>query len=79
MAVYRGDMFPEWDGDFLVTALKDQMLVRLERKEDGTVMHEERLFPDRYGRIREVKEAPDGSLLLLTDDSDGAVLRISRQ
>ncbi len=79
MAVYRGDMFPEWDGDFLVAALKDQMLVRLERREDGTVAHEERLFPDRYGRIREVKEAPDGSLLLLTDDSDGAVLRISRQ
>ena len=79
MAVYRGDMFPEWDGDFLVAALKDQMLVRLQRREDGTVAHEERLFPDRYGRIREVKEAPDGSLLLLTDDSDGAVLRISRQ
>ena len=79
MAVYRGDMFPEWDGNFLVAALKDQMLVRLERASDGSIVHEERLFPDRFGRIREVKEAPDGSLLLLTDDSDGAVLRIRRQ
>ena len=79
MAVYRGAMFPEWDGNFLVAALKDQMLVRLERAEDGTIVHEERLFPERYGRIREVKQAPDGSLLLLTDDPDGAILRIRRQ
>ena len=39
MTIYRGAMFPEWDGDFLVAALKDPMLVRLERAEDGTVVH----------------------------------------
>jgi glucose/arabinose dehydrogenase len=79
MAVYRGDMFPEWDGNFLVAALKDQMLVRLDRAKNGTVVGEERLFPGEYGRIREVKTAPDGSIILLTDETDGAILRIRRQ
>ncbi|MEM9106128.1 MAG: PQQ-dependent sugar dehydrogenase [Pseudomonadota bacterium] len=79
MAVYRGDMFPEWDGDLLVTALKDQLLVRLDRNNAGEIVDEERLLQDTYGRLREVKQAPDGSLLVLTDESDGAILRISRQ
>ena len=79
MSVYRGAMFPEWDGDILVTALKDQMLVRLDRNEAGDIVGEERLLQGDFGRMREVKTAPDGSLLVLTDDSDGAVLRITRQ
>ena len=79
MAVYRGEMFPEWDGDFLVAALKDLMLVRLERDETGAIVGEERLLQDAHGRIREIKQAPDGSLLVLTDESDGAILRITRQ
>lgn len=79
MTVYRGSMFPEWDGDFLVAALKDQMLVRLERDENGSVTGGENMFPGQYGRIREVKTAPDGSIILLTDESDGAILRIRRQ
>lgn len=78
MVVYRGAMFPEWDGDFLVTALRDRMLVRLERAADGSVVGEERLFPGRFGRIRDVRTAPDGSLIVLTDASNGAVLRIRR-
>lgn len=79
MTVYRGSMFPEWDGDFLVAALKDRMLVRVERDEDGAVTGAENMFPGQYGRIREVKTAPDGSLILLTDESNGAILRIRRQ
>ncbi len=79
MTVYRGAMFPEWDGDFLVTALKDQMLVRLERDADGSVIGDENMFRRKYGRIREVKTAPDGSLILLTDEPNGAILRVRRQ
>ncbi|MCP4319241.1 MAG: PQQ-dependent sugar dehydrogenase [Hyphomicrobiales bacterium] len=79
MTVYRGKMFPEWDGDFLVTALKDQMLVRVERNDSGEIVGEERLLEGAYGRMRDVKTAPDGSLLILTDEPDGAILRITRQ
>jgi glucose/arabinose dehydrogenase len=79
MAVYRGEMFPEWDGDLLVAALKYQMLVRLDLdSETGEVLGEERFLKGAYGRIRDVIVAPDGALLMVTDDDNGAVLRLSR-
>lgn len=79
MTVYRGEMFPEWDGDLLVAALKFQMLVRLDLDpETGDVLTEERLLKGAYGRIRDVIVAPDGALVMVTDDDNGAVLRLSR-
>ena len=76
--VYRGAMFPEWDGDFLVAALKYELLARIERDESGAVTGEERLLAGEYGRMRDVKVAPDGSIMLVTDEEDGQLLRISR-
>ncbi|MBX4908738.1 MULTISPECIES: PQQ-dependent sugar dehydrogenase [Rhizobium] len=78
LAVYRGAMFPEWDGDFLVAALKFQLLSRMQRDESGAFVAEERLFEGDYGRIRDVIVAPDGALLMVTDEDDGALLRVSR-
>jgi glucose/arabinose dehydrogenase len=78
LAVYRGAMFPEWDGNLIVAALKYQLVARLERDESGAVTAEERLFDGEFGRIRDVVVAPDGALLLLTDDADGALLRVVR-
>ena len=78
IAVYRGAMFPEWDGNLIVTALKFQLLARLERDENGAVVSEERMFNGEFGRIRDVIVAPDGALLMLTDEADGALLRVSR-
>lgn len=78
IAVYRGAMFPEWDGNLIVAALKYQLVARLERDEAGAIVSEERLFDGEFGRIRDVVVAPDGALLLLTDDANGALLRVSR-
>jgi glucose/arabinose dehydrogenase len=78
LAVYRGAMFPEWEGDFLVAALKYQLVARIERRSDGTIGAEERMLEGEYGRIRDVKVAPDGSILLVTDEEDGQLLRITR-
>lgn len=78
IAVYRGRMFPEWDGDFLVTALKFKLLSRLERDRSGKIVESERLLKGDYGRLRDVILAPDGALLITTDERDGALLRISR-
>ncbi|MDP2120838.1 MAG: PQQ-dependent sugar dehydrogenase [Hoeflea sp.] len=79
MAVYRGEMFPEWDGNLLVAALKFQLLVRLDLDpETGEVLSEERMLKGDYGRIRDVRVAPDGALLMVTDESNGALLRVSR-
>lgn len=78
LAVYRGAMFPEWEGNLFVTALKYQLLARLERDESGAIVAEERLFGGEFGRLRDVIVAPDGALLLLTDEENGALLRVSR-
>lgn len=78
IAVYRGDMFPEWDGDFLVAALKDRLLAHVARDDNGMPIAENRLFEGEYGRLRDVAIAPDGAVLIVTDEADGALLRIRR-
>lgn len=79
MAVYRGAMFPEWDGDLFVAALKFRLLVRLDRDpETGEILGEERMLKGDFGRIRDVVVASDGALLIVTDESDGQLIRISR-
>lgn len=77
-AVYQGEMFPEWQGDFLVAALKYHLVARLDRDENGGITDEERLFKGAFGRIRDVNVAPDGSLWLLTDERRGEIIRIFR-
>ncbi|CAN0655806.1 aldose sugar dehydrogenase [Nitratireductor aquimarinus] len=77
-AVYEGEMFPEWEGDLLVAALKYHLVARLERDEDGEITDEERLFRGAFGRIRDVNVAPDGSIWLLTDKRKGEIIRIFR-
>jgi glucose/arabinose dehydrogenase len=78
LAVYRGAMFPEWNGDLLLGALVDRDLRRVRLSPDGRVLGEERLLKNLGERIREVRVAPDGSVWLTTDDAAGKVLRVSR-
>jgi glucose/arabinose dehydrogenase len=55
------------------------MLVRLDLDpETGEVLAEERLLKGDYGRIRDVRVASDGALLMVTDEGDGEILRLSR-
>lgn len=75
MAFVSGSQFPQWQGNLLVGALRGQMLVRLTL--DGEkVLGEERLLKGRSGRIRDVRMGPDGLIYLLTDDAQGALLRL---
>ena len=75
MAFYTGDRFPRWRGDLFVGALRDQMLVRL--KLDGEkVIAEERMLKGALGRIRDVRNGPDGLIYLLTDDPRGVLARL---
>jgi glucose/arabinose dehydrogenase len=72
---YDGALFPDWQGDAVVTALKAGGLVRL-RIEGDRVTGEERMLSD-LGRVRDVEELGDGSLLILTDGPDGQVMRVT--
>ena len=75
MAWYTGDRFPAWRGDLFVGSLKFGLLVRLEL-EGERVTHEERMLQGLDTRIRDVRQGPDGLLYLLTDESNGKILRI---
>jgi len=76
MAFYTGDSFPQWKGNLFVGGLRAGALVRLEL--DGAkVTHEERLLKELRMRIRDVTQGPDGALYVVTDASNGQILRIS--
>jgi aldose sugar dehydrogenase len=75
MAFYTGDRFTQWKGDLFVGALRDQLLVRL-RLDGEKVVKEERMLVGTLGRIRDVRQGPDGLLYLLVDSSSGAIVRL---
>jgi glucose/arabinose dehydrogenase len=75
MAFFSGSQLHQWQVSLLLGALRGQMLLRLSL--DGEkVLSEERLFQGRPGRIRDVRMGPDGLVYLLTDDAQGALLRL---
>jgi glucose/arabinose dehydrogenase len=76
MVFYSGKLFPEWRGNALIGGLGSKALVRLVIKDDK-VVGEERLLTGRGERIRDVIEGPDGALWLLTDDSNGKLLKVT--
>lgn len=78
LAVYEGTMFPEWKDDLLVGALKFELVARLTRDAQGKIIGEERMFKGAFGRIRDVRVAPDSSVWLLTDEENGEIIRLSR-
>jgi glucose/arabinose dehydrogenase len=65
MMFYTGSLFPDWNGNLFVGAMAGQHLVRLVLKGERVVA-EERLLADRKQRIREVRQAADGSVYLLS-------------
>lgn len=75
MAFYDSQRFPEWQHSLFIGALAQRDLIRLTLDGDKIVA-EERLLGDRNERIRDVRVGPDGYLYLLTDDSNGKLLRV---
>ena len=75
MAFYTGDAIPGWKGSVLVGSMSPGALVRLVL-ENGRVAREERYLGDLGERIRDVQQAPDGGLYLITDNEDGRILRV---
>lgn len=68
LTFYHGALFPAWEGDALVGALRGQMLDRLTIKGDR-VVNEEALLVEKHMRIRDVRVGPDGAIYVLSDDS----------
>ena len=69
LAIYRGELFPQWQGHLLLGSLINEEMRRL--KLDGTtVVEDEAIFPEIKGRVRDVRVLTDGSIVALTDEGD---------
>src|SRR5262249_16280134 len=75
MLFYTGDQFPEWKNNVFIGGLASNALVRLVL-ENGRVTKEERYLHDLRERIRDVQQGPDGYIYVITDNSDGRILRL---
>jgi glucose/arabinose dehydrogenase len=73
---YTGKAFPEWQSSIFVGGLVSRRLVRVVIK-DNRVIGEEHLLIDRGKRIRDVRQGNDGELYVVTDESDGELLKIT--
>ena len=67
---YRGKLFPEFKNNFFFGVLKGEAIIRLVL-EGRRVVRQEKLFVKIYGRVREIAEAPDGSIYFSTSNRDG--------
>jgi glucose/arabinose dehydrogenase len=82
MAFYTGDRFPKWKGDVFVGSLRTGEIPgtgHIERilfNEKMEELRREALLRELRQRIRDVRQGPDGLLYLLTDEKEGALLRL---
>jgi glucose/arabinose dehydrogenase len=67
--IYTGDRFPQWRGNMFVGGMVGQQLVRLTFQ--GPKIVNQEVLAQQLGRIRDVREGPDGFIYLVIDDRDG--------
>lgn len=74
LTLYTGNKFPAWKGDLFAGALIKQSVRHITLDAAGNVMGQREM---RFGaRVRDVRQAPDGFLYVLTDDPDGELIRL---
>jgi aldose sugar dehydrogenase len=74
MVIYKGKEFKEWNGEALITSLKDQSLRKIKFK-DNNFIKEEVILKESIGRIRDIEiQKKTGEIFLLTDQ--GSVWRL---
>ncbi len=70
MTIYKGQSFEEWNGNALITSLKDQSLRKIEFKENKFI-NEEIIFKGKIGRIRDIKiQKETGEIYMLSDKGE---------
>jgi len=74
MMFYNGSVFPQWNGDALITGLASHAIVRITFDGKGGATAAQRW--DLGKRIRDIEEAPDGSLWMLEDDNPGGLYHL---
>ncbi|MEO1208933.1 MAG: PQQ-dependent sugar dehydrogenase [Cyanobacteria bacterium J06638_20] len=74
LLVYRGDRFPEWQGDLFAGGLVSRDVRHLELDETGAVINQSTIPIGQ--RVRDVRQGPDGLIYILTDESNGRLIRL---
>lgn len=74
LAIYRGEAFPAWQGNLFAGGLVSQDLRRLELDASSAVVNEVAIPIGQ--RVRDVRQGPDGLLYVLTDESNGQLIRL---
>ncbi len=64
-----------WQGSYIVGSLKFRQLQRVVLK-DGAIVGTPEVFATDLGRVRDVRQGPDGLLYVLTEDAPGRLLRL---
>jgi aldose sugar dehydrogenase len=75
LVFYTGDKVAAWKGSLFAGSLKFGLVSRLEVNGDK-VVKEERLFQGHGGRVRDVRQGPDGYLYLVIQSPVGEILRV---
>lgn len=76
LVLYDGDVFPDWRGDLFSGGLSGQRVDRLEM-EDGVPVVQETVFRN-MGRVRDVRQSPDGYLYIAIEHRQGEPTSIVR-
>jgi aldose sugar dehydrogenase len=82
LAVYTGDRFPAWKNNAFVGSMRTGEipgtghLERIVFNDKWEELRRETLLAELHQRLRDVRQGPDGLLYVLTDEDDGALLRI---
>jgi glucose/arabinose dehydrogenase len=82
MTFYTGDRFPDWKGNLFIGGVRYGEVPgtgRIQRIVFNSNMEETRretLLEDKRWRIRDIRQGPDGLLYVITDERNGALLRI---
>jgi glucose/arabinose dehydrogenase len=72
LMIYTGDRFPEWRGNIFVGGLAGQQIARLTMN-GQRVVSEETIVQGR-GRVRDIRQGPDGLIYLALDAANGATV-----
>lgn len=78
LIVYNGSQFPRWNGNIIAGGLAGEQLARLTLTEDGLGVATEETLLHHIGRIRDVRQGPDGYIYVALEDRSRAPTAVVR-
>ena len=75
LMIYNGDLFPNWKGDIFVGGLRGQLMARVDLDKDGKQVVLRETLMAGIGRVRDIREGPDGAIYVATENR--GILRLA--